>query len=196
MASTRTPGITIDPDGRRIIDKEYRGVRICLRLGAITQEQAEQCLRAEIICLENELQRKAHARPRFAEYAARYLAQSRTKRTFAVIALHVRLLTSYLGTLGAKQVHDGTLEPFIADRLAAGVSPTTINRSLEVARTILNRAARSYVTMRDVLGSMGCRRLSRCCRKRLGRPIPSPGTNRTDSFPTYPPILGGWPSLR
>ena len=49
MASTRTPGITIDPDGRRIIDKEYRGVRICIRLGAITQEQAEQCLRAEII---------------------------------------------------------------------------------------------------------------------------------------------------
>jgi hypothetical protein len=41
MASTRTPGITIDPDGRRIIDKEYRGVRICIRLGAITQEQAE-----------------------------------------------------------------------------------------------------------------------------------------------------------
>jgi len=144
MASTRTPGITINPDGRRIIDKEYRGVRICLRLGAITQEQAEQCLRAEIICVENELKRKAHARPRFAECAARYLAQSRTKRTFEVIALHVRLLTSYLGTLEAKQVHDGTLEPFIADRLAAGVSPTTISRSLEVARTILNRAARSY----------------------------------------------------
>jgi hypothetical protein len=47
MASTRTPGITIDPDGRRIIDKEYRGVRIRIRLGAITQEQAEQCLRAD-----------------------------------------------------------------------------------------------------------------------------------------------------
>jgi hypothetical protein len=29
-------------------------------------------------------------------------------------------------------------------RLAGGASPTTINRSLEVVRTILNRAARSY----------------------------------------------------
>jgi hypothetical protein len=28
MARTRTPGITIASDGRRFIDKEYRGVRI------------------------------------------------------------------------------------------------------------------------------------------------------------------------
>jgi integrase len=41
-------------------------------------------------------------------------------------------------------VHDQTLEPFIQARLAAGASATTINRSLEVMRTILNRAARSY----------------------------------------------------
>ena len=42
------------------------------------------------------------------------------------------------------RVHDRTLEPFIADRMAAGVTATTINRSLEVVRTILNRAARAY----------------------------------------------------
>jgi integrase len=34
--------------------------------------------------------------------------------------------------------------PRLAARLAAGKSATTINRSLEVVRTILNRAARSY----------------------------------------------------
>lgn len=43
-----------------------------------------------------------------------------------------------------QQVHDGTLAPFVAERLARGASATTINRSLEVVRTILNRAARSY----------------------------------------------------
>src|SRR5438552_14116114 len=42
------------------------------------------------------------------------------------------------------QVHDQTLEPFVKARLADGASATTINRSLEVVRTILNRAARSY----------------------------------------------------
>jgi integrase len=35
------------------------------------------------------------------------------------------------------------LEPFVKARLAGGASATTINRSLEVVRTILNRAARS-----------------------------------------------------
>ena len=33
MARTRTAGIRIDSDGRRIIDKEHRGVGIYLRLG-------------------------------------------------------------------------------------------------------------------------------------------------------------------
>jgi hypothetical protein len=43
-----------------------------------------------------------------------------------------------------QQIHDATLEPFIKDRLFQGASATTINRTLEVVRTILNRAARSY----------------------------------------------------
>jgi len=34
--------------------------------------------------------------------------------------------------------------PWWAARLAAGKSATTINRSLEVVRTVLNRVARSY----------------------------------------------------
>ena len=49
MARTRTPGITIASDGRRFIDKEYRGVRIGPRVGPITQEQAEQRLQIEMI---------------------------------------------------------------------------------------------------------------------------------------------------
>jgi|ERR1700674_846355 len=49
MASTALLASRSNPDGRRIIDKEYRGVRICIRLGAITQEETEQCLLAEII---------------------------------------------------------------------------------------------------------------------------------------------------
>jgi integrase len=47
-------------------------------------------------------------------------------------------------TLEIRRIHDGTLERFVGDRSASGVTATTINRSLEVARTILNRAARSY----------------------------------------------------
>ena len=144
MARTRTPGIRVDRDGRRIIDKNHRGVAIYLRLGRISQEHAEQTLADEIARVNAELERNAHPRPRFADCAARYLAESRNKRSVGASAWHVRLLTSYIGTLEIQQIHDGTLERFVADRVASGVTATTINRSLEVVRVILNRAARSY----------------------------------------------------
>ena len=63
MATTRTPGITVLADGRRLIDKRYLGVRIGLRVGAVTQEQAEERLRVEMARIEYERERKAHARP-------------------------------------------------------------------------------------------------------------------------------------
>jgi len=144
MATTRTPGITVLSDGRRFIDKRYLGVRIGLRVGAVTQEQAEERLQIEIARVQCDLARKAHARPTFTDCAARYVAQSRDKRSIDVIKWHVRLLQSYIGDLEPQQIHDLTLEPFVQARLAGGASATTINRSLEVVRTILNRAARSY----------------------------------------------------
>jgi integrase len=144
MATTRTPGITVLADGRRFIDKRYLGVRIGLRVGAITQEQAEERLRVEIARVQCDLARKAYARPTFGDCAARYVVQSRHKRSIDVIKWHVTLLQSYIGDLQPQQVHDQTLEAFVKARLADGTSATTINRSLEVVRTILNRAARSY----------------------------------------------------
>lgn len=144
MARTCTNGITIATNGNRTINKQYRGVRVLLRLGQLSQAEAERRLHQEINRVELDLQRQASARPRFATCAARYLAECQDKRTVDDIAYHVQLLISYLVNLEAKQVHDGTLKPFIAARLEAGVSNTTVNRSLEVVRTILNRAARAY----------------------------------------------------
>ena len=143
MAATRTLGITILADGRRFIDKRHLGVRIGLRVGSVTQEQAEERLRTEMARVECDGARKAHARPTFTDCAARYLEQSRGKRSFETIRWHVALVQSYLGDLEPKQVHDQTLAPFVNTRLAEGASATTINRSLEIVRTILNRAARS-----------------------------------------------------
>jgi hypothetical protein len=53
-------------------------------------------------------------------------------------------LIAQVGDLEPHKVHDGTLEPFVTSRLSSGTGPTTINQTLEVARTILIRAARSY----------------------------------------------------
>jgi len=144
MAATRTPGITVGVDGHRFIDKRYRGVRIGMRVGAITQDQAERRLQLEIARVDVDLQRAAHRRPLFSDCAGRYLAQCREKRSFEVMQIHVRALLPYIGCLEPHQVHDATLAAFVSRRIADGVSATTINRSLEVVRTILNRAARSY----------------------------------------------------
>jgi len=144
MARTRTPGIRIDRNGRRIIDKEHHGVEIYVRLGSIHQEHAEQRLADEMARVDLDLKHKANPRPLFADCAARYLAESRNKRSVDVAAWHVRLLASYVWTVEIHRIHDGTLERFVADRVASGVTATTVNRSLEVVRTILNRAARAY----------------------------------------------------
>ena len=144
MTATRTLGITVLADGRRFIDKRHLGVRIGLRVGVVTQEQAEERLRTEMARVESDLARKAHARPTFTDCAGRYIEQSRARRSIDVIKWHVALLQPHIGPLEPLHVHDRTLEPFIRARQAAGAGPTTINRSLEVVRTILNRAARSY----------------------------------------------------
>src|ERR1700738_1154708 len=110
MATTRTPGITILTDGRRFIDKRYLGVRIGLRVGAATQEKAEERLHIEIARVQCDLARKAHARRTFTDGAARYVAQSHGKRSIDVIKWHVTLLRSYIGNLEPQQIHDQTLE--------------------------------------------------------------------------------------
>ena len=124
MARTRMPGIRADRNGGLIIDKEHRGIPIYVRLGVTSQEQAEQKLADEIARVNAELERKANPRPRFAECAARYLEQSKNNRSVDATAWHVRLLTSYLGSLDVHQIHDGTLQSFIADRIAEGVCAT------------------------------------------------------------------------
>jgi len=54
------------------------------------------------------------------------------------------MLLPYVGDLDVRKVHDDTLRPLVDARLAGGVSPITIKRTLEVVRAILNRAARAY----------------------------------------------------
>jgi hypothetical protein len=130
MAATRTPGITINADGNYFIDKCRCGTRIYLRLGQTTLEQAEVRLKQEVAHVELELSRRAHARPLFRDCAARYLAQRHERRSLATMQVHVRLLLPHIGDLEPRQVHDATLAPFIASRVATGASATTSSSGL------------------------------------------------------------------
>ncbi len=92
MPVTRTPGILVFADGRRLIDKEHRGTRLFRRLGRITQEEAEQLLDRDIERLDIEVDRKAHARPLFRHWPTPYLGECRSKRSVTTIDWHVKLL--------------------------------------------------------------------------------------------------------
>ena len=92
MPITSVPGITVGFEGKRIINKEYRGVRLFRRLGNVSQNDAEQRLLNEIQRVDAELERKAHARPLFHQCATRYFDASRHRHSIDTITWHVRML--------------------------------------------------------------------------------------------------------
>jgi len=87
---------------------------------------------------------RASRRATFADCAGRSLSAFKGKRAADVTAWHIRILLPYIGHLDVHSVHDATLQPFVSNRIASAVCATTINRTLEVVRAILVRAARSY----------------------------------------------------
>lgn len=144
---TRTKGIRLE-GVERIVDKQYHGERIFSRLGQISQDEAEAWLRSRQAAIDakREQQLRRGAQRLFADGAAKYLieCQQRQVRTLEWISYHVKLLLPYVGAMPIGEVCNESLELFKEDRLAAGNKNATINRSLVVARTILNRAARVW----------------------------------------------------
>ncbi|RZL38304.1 MAG: hypothetical protein EOP35_06085 [Rubrivivax sp.] len=146
---TRTKGIRITDSGERVVDKQYLGQRVFERLGKVSQDDAEAWLRTRQAELDaqraNELRRGTERL--FAAGARKYLIECEAKgvRTLGTISYHVKLLLPYVGKLPMGDVCNDSFETFKADRIDDdGVTPTTVNRTLEVARTICNRAARVW----------------------------------------------------
>lgn len=145
MAKTRTSGITVDPDGCRVVAKQVLGATIFKRLGKVSQEAAEQWLASAIERARLERTRGSRPRVTFREAAVRYLTENRQLASIDDAAWHVELLDKWIGSLALEDVCDETLEPYKKQRLSVdGVSLTTYNRSVEVARRILNLAARQW----------------------------------------------------
>jgi len=67
MDVAQAPGITVDGDDRRVLDKEYRGVRIYACLGRVTQADAAWRLQTEIRRGETRFARRSNCPPRFAD---------------------------------------------------------------------------------------------------------------------------------
>lgn len=155
---TRTKGILLDGNGERVVNKQYRGERLFARLGRVSQDDAEAWLRQEQTKIDtrraNEVRQGSEQLFRVA--AGKYLLELRAAadvRTKETIAGHVELLNRWAGNVPIADVCNDTFTRFKADRLEGRahdgtavrkVKPSTVNRTLEVARTMLNRAARVW----------------------------------------------------
>jgi integrase len=156
---TRTRGIRLDATGERIVDKLYRGTRIFERLGRVSQDEAEEWLRQRQATLDvQQRQVRSGAEQLFRTAAGKYLLELKGTpdvRTLDTISGHILLLNDWVGDLPLRAICNDSFAAFRADRLAGQtasgekarpVKPATVNRSLEVARTVLNRAARVWRT--------------------------------------------------
>ena len=145
---TRTRGVQLADDGSRTLNQVYKGKRIFERLGKISQADAEARLQAERCRIDAERANgvRRGAERVWADGAAKYLIECKQRgvRTLDLISYHVQLLLPYIGTQPIGDVCNDSLEDFKLDRLDDGVKNATINRSLEVVRTVLNRAARVW----------------------------------------------------
>jgi integrase len=146
---TRTRGIQLASDGSRTINQQHKGERIFERLGEVSQQEAETRLAEKRAAIEarqrNELRRGAERL--WANGAAKYLIECRQRqvRTLELIAYHVKLLLPYIGSMVMSDVCNESLETFKDFRTVEDeVKNATINRSLEVVRTVMNRAARVW----------------------------------------------------
>jgi integrase len=82
----------------------------------------------------------------FREAAIRYLDEA-TKSSIDRDAHMLRVLDPYIGKLSLKDVHMGTLQPYIHARLQAGMKKRTVNYGLAVVRHILRLAADEWIDM-------------------------------------------------
>jgi len=151
---TRTKGVLLADDGGRIVNKEYKGKRIFQRLGKVSQDNAEAWLRQQQANIDAERAnslRRGHERL-WADAAQKYLKECAQRKvaSLEMISRHVADLLPYIGALAMEDICNDALEDFKLDRMEGDddgkkpVKNATINRTLEVVRTTVIRAARVW----------------------------------------------------
>ena len=142
---TRTTGILCDRSGERTVNKQCKGERVFARIGKVSQDCAEVWLKARQAEVDAESERRREHERRegaeqlFAAAAQKYLIECKQRgvRTLDVISHHVTILLPHIGSLPLRDVCNDALEGFKDERVAEGAKNATINRSLEVVRTVL-----------------------------------------------------------
>jgi integrase len=126
------------------IDKVLFGKRICESTHTGDSAEAEALLAHRM-----SQARRVHlygepAEHTFREAGVKFLAENQHKRTIERDVRTLKVLDPFIGSLPLKQVHQGTLEPYIQWRRKRGQVAGTINREMAVVKRILNLASRYW----------------------------------------------------
>lgn len=143
---TKTSGL-INRNGVWHIDKRMKeapGGRLRESTGETDFDEALEYLGKRI----NEIKRAVRYGERpdrsMFQAAEKHLEVKQNKRSIGDDAAHLDMVLEFIGDLPIRVVNDDSLKPFINARKASGVKNSTINRTLEVVRSILNQAARKW----------------------------------------------------
>lgn len=132
------------PGGIWHIDKVVDGKRFHESCGTSNLQEAERYLAK---CLEDLRQARIYGiRPDriFRVAATKYLTENQHKASIVSDAYMLKSLDPFIGDLPLKQLHDGTLRPYITARQNAGIKSKSISNALSIVRRILNLAARKW----------------------------------------------------
>ena len=127
------------------IDKLIGGRRVCRSTGATEIAEAERYLAR---LMEQTRQAQVYGvRPtrNFEEAAAKYVLENQHKRSIDDDVSRLKGVVPTIGAMPLDRIQMGSLQPWIATRRAAGLSPGTINHGLQIVRHILNLAAGEWV---------------------------------------------------
>lgn len=149
MGERNPPGLT-KRGGIWHIDKQFRGIRICESTGTGDVKKAEEQLAKRISEVRAATANGIPTRRTFRAAAAKYLNENLQKKSIKEDAFHLKQLDPFIGELDLRQVHMGSLQPFITKRKADGVKTKTINIALAVVRHLLNLAASEWIDERGM----------------------------------------------
>ena len=143
MGNQRSSGLQLR-GGTWHIDKKFRGARICESTGTSDIREAREYLAKRVMEMREVRLFGVRQERTFRVAATKYLEENQHKRSLERDARALAALDPYIGQLPLRRVHHDTLQPYVRDRIAAGISPGTVNRDLAVARHILNLSARLW----------------------------------------------------
>lgn len=88
-------------------------------------------------------QERLGIKPRYSwqEAVVRYLAETRSKASTDTDKIHLRWLDRYLSGLMLDEINRDEIEKVMAKRIAEKVANSTVNRTMEVVRAVLRKAA-------------------------------------------------------